>query len=98
MSTRDWSAQVVIRPDARLGMIWFKPRWQPIRDCGSVWLYSLERNFQQELANIQADFLSEKEIMLSKFYKEKRELSAIIDAIENEEEGRNSDVSLPSSL
>ena len=56
-------------------------------------LYTLERNFQQELANVQADFLSEKEVMLSKFYKEKRELQAIIDAIEAEEEGRNSDVS-----
>lgn len=59
-------------------------------------LYSLERNFQQELANIQVDFMSEKEVMLSKFYKEKRELQAIIDAIESEEDVRNNDVSTSS--
>lgn len=54
-------------------------------------LYALERNFQQELKAVQADFQHEKEVMLSKFHKEKKELTAIIDAIQQEEEGRNSD-------
>jgi len=56
-------------------------------------LYSLERNFQQEMKTVQADFLQEKEILLQKFNKEKRELSAIIEAIESEEENKSSEVS-----
>jgi hypothetical protein len=56
-------------------------------------LYSLERNFQQELRTVQADFLQEKEVLLQKFTKEKRELAAIIEAIETEEENKSSDVS-----
>ena len=54
-------------------------------------LYALERNFQQELKSLQADFQHEKEVMLSKFHKEKKELTAIIDAIQQEEAGRNND-------
>lgn len=57
-------------------------------------LYSLERNFQQELRTVQADFLQEKEVLLQKFTKEKRELAAIIEAIESEEENKSSDVSM----
>jgi hypothetical protein len=56
-------------------------------------LYALERNFQNELRTIQEDFLAEKEMMLNKFSREKRELQAIIDAIEAEEDLRNSEVS-----
>lgn len=55
-------------------------------------LYSLERNFQQELRKIQTDFNKEKEIMLMKFQNEKKELSAIIEAIEQEEESRENEV------
>jgi hypothetical protein len=55
-------------------------------------LYALERNFQNELKTIQEDFLAEKEMMLNKFSREKRELQAIIDAIEAEEDLRNSEV------
>jgi hypothetical protein len=54
-------------------------------------LYALERNFQNELKTIQQDFLNEKEVMLSKFNREKRELQAIIDAIEQEEDMRNNE-------
>jgi chromosome segregation ATPase len=54
-------------------------------------LYALERNFQGELKTIQTDFLNEKETMISKFNREKRELQSIIDAIEQEEDLRNSE-------
>jgi hypothetical protein len=54
-------------------------------------LYALERHFQKELQVLQMDFSAEKETMLTKFNREKRELAAIIDAIEQEEDGRNSD-------
>ncbi|RYG66395.1 hypothetical protein EON64_09875 [archaeon] len=56
-------------------------------------LYALERHFQNELKVLQVDFLVEKETMLGKFSREKRELAAIIEAIEQEEDGRNSEVS-----
>lgn len=55
-------------------------------------LYSLERNFHQELKVMQEDFNKEKEIIINKFKNEKKELSAIIDAIEHEEEGRMNEV------
>lgn len=54
-------------------------------------LYALERNFQSELKTIQQDFLNEKEIMIAKFGREKRELQAIIDQIEQEEDMRNNE-------
>jgi hypothetical protein len=56
-------------------------------------LYALERNFQNELKTIQADFQAEKELMVAKFTREKRDLQAIIDAIEQEEDSRKSEVS-----
>lgn len=52
-------------------------------------LYALERNFQQELKTLQVDFVAEKEMMISRFSKEKRELNAIIEAIDSEESERN---------
>lgn len=55
-------------------------------------LYALERNFHSELKTLQADFNKEKDAMLNKFKNEKKELAAIIDAIEQEEEGRDNDV------
>ena len=57
-------------------------------------LYALERNFHQELRTLQSDFNKEKGIILGKFNQEKKELSAIIDAIEQEEESRDNEVSL----
>ena len=55
-------------------------------------LYSLERNFQQQLKTLQSDFQNEKQTMLTKFNNEKKELTAIIEAIDLEEDGRNSEV------
>lgn len=55
-------------------------------------LYALERNFHQELRTLQADFNKEKGIIVGKFKQEKKELGAIIEAIELEEEGRDNDV------
>ncbi|KAJ1428558.1 hypothetical protein B484DRAFT_449772, partial [Ochromonadaceae sp. CCMP2298] len=54
-------------------------------------LYALERNFHHELKTLQIDFNKEKESMVGKFKQEKKELAAIIDAIETEEEGRDSE-------
>eukprot|EP01041_Mallomonas_annulata_P011596 gene11596-24275_t len=54
-------------------------------------LYALERSFQQELKVMQSDFEREKEIMLTKFAQEKKELSAVIDAIEQEENEREAE-------
>ena len=55
-------------------------------------LYALERNFHQELRTLQTDFNKEKGVILGKFKQEKKELSAIIDAIEQEEENRDNEV------
>ncbi len=55
-------------------------------------LYSLEKSFQQELKIMQSDFLAEKESMLTKFSKEKKELVAVIDAIEHEENEKDGEV------
>lgn len=55
-------------------------------------LYALERNFQHELKVLQEDFFHEKENMLEKFNNEKMELKAIIEAIDQEEDGRNLEV------
>ena len=56
-------------------------------------LYALERNFQAELKTLQSDFLKEKDVMLIKFKQEKKELSAIINTLEQEEEMRENEVS-----
>jgi hypothetical protein len=55
-------------------------------------LYSLERNFHHDLEDLQSDFLTEKNIMISKFKHDNKELAAIIDAIEQEEESRDNEV------
>ena len=49
-------------------------------------LYALERGFQTELATNQNDFVKEKEIIVGKFQQEKKEMLAIIEAVETEEE------------
>ena len=49
-------------------------------------LYSLERGFQNELATQQKDFHEEKEVITKKFMQEKKELIAIIEAVEQQEE------------
>ena len=61
-------------------------------------LYSLERNFHHDLEVLQSDFLTEKNIMISKFKHEKKELAAIIDAIEQEEESRDNEVDKRNSM
>jgi dynein regulatory complex subunit 2 len=57
-------------------------------------LYSLERNFQQELKTMQHDFHSEKERMQLKFKQEKKELVAVIETIEHDENAREADAKL----
>ena len=55
-------------------------------------LYALERAFQQEVKTMQDDFNRiEKGILVEKFVKEKADLKAIIDAIEQEEQVREAD-------
>lgn len=54
-------------------------------------LYALERSFQQELKTIQNDFNNEKESFTGRFKQEKKDLKAIIDAIENEEDERENE-------
>lgn len=54
-------------------------------------VYALERAFQEESQTIQSDFSSERERMLEKFGKEKAELTAIIEAIDQEEESREAE-------
>lgn len=49
-------------------------------------LYSLERGFQDELATQQKDFNEEKEKITKKFMQEKKELIAIVEAVEQQEE------------
>lgn len=49
-------------------------------------LYTLERGFQTELATMQNDFTKEKDIIMTKFAQEKKEMLAIIEAVEAEEE------------
>ena len=49
-------------------------------------LYALERGFQTELATMQNDYKKENESVVHKFGREKKELLAIIEAVENEEE------------
>lgn len=56
-------------------------------------LYALERNFQTELKTLQTDFHEEKNEMTTRYRLEKKELGAIIETIEKEEQDRESDVS-----
>ena len=55
-------------------------------------LYALERNFQTELLTLQTDFHEEKYEMTVRFRLERKELGAIIETIEKEEQDRESDV------
>jgi hypothetical protein len=57
-------------------------------------LYALERNFQTELLTLQTDFHEEKYEMTIRFRLERKELGAIIETIEKEEQDRESDVRL----
>jgi dynein regulatory complex subunit 2 len=52
-------------------------------------LYSLEKNFYYELNIMQKDFHTEKEKMLLKFKLEKKELVAVIETIEHDENERD---------
>lgn len=61
-------------------------------------LYALDRSFQQELKTTQDDFLKEKDIISTKFSKEKVDLRAVINAIEQEESARETDVSYSFAL
>lgn len=54
-------------------------------------LYVQEKSFQTELRQIQADFQNEKDKMLTKFKIEKKELAAVIETIEHEENERESE-------
>jgi hypothetical protein len=55
-------------------------------------LYAMERAFQKELKTIQDEFVAEKQFIVNeKFTIEKKELRAIIDAIENEENERENE-------
>jgi len=49
-------------------------------------LYALERGFQTELATTQNDFMKERDIIVTKFQQEKKEMLAIIEAVGTEEE------------
>ena len=49
-------------------------------------LYALERSFQTELATTQNDFIKERDIIVNKFQQEKKEMLAVIEAVEAEEE------------
>jgi hypothetical protein len=55
-------------------------------------LYSLEKSFQLELKTMQKDFAVEREVMLAKFRTEKKELAAVIDTIEQDENEREAEV------
>lgn len=54
-------------------------------------LYSLEKNFQTDLKTMQSDFHLEKENMLIKFRQEKKELTAVIETIESDENDREAE-------
>jgi peptidoglycan hydrolase CwlO-like protein len=54
-------------------------------------LYALERNFQKELLVLQTDFHEEKNDMTTRFRLERKELGAIIETIEKEEQDRESE-------
>ena len=52
-------------------------------------LYALERNFQGELKQTQTDVSDDKTLTMNKFKNEKHELNMVIEAIDEEEEGKN---------
>lgn len=54
-------------------------------------LYVQEKTFQTELRTIQEDFQKEKDKMMAKFKQEKKELAAVIETIESEENERESE-------
>lgn len=54
-------------------------------------LYSLEKNFQTDLKTMQSDFHLEKDNMLVKFRQEKKELTAVIEMIESDENDREAE-------
>lgn len=54
-------------------------------------LYALEKNFQTELKTMQNDFHLEKDNMLAKFRQEKKELTAVIETIESDENERDAE-------
>lgn len=54
-------------------------------------LYSVEKNFQTDLKTMQNDFHLEKEKMLIKFRQEKKELMAVIETIESDENDREAE-------
>lgn len=55
-------------------------------------LYVQEKAFQQELRGIQSDFQRERDAMLAKFKVEKKELTAVVETIEHEENEREVEV------
>lgn len=55
-------------------------------------LYALEKSFQQELKTMQKDFAIEREVMHLKFKTEKKELTAVIETIEHDENEREAEV------
>jgi len=52
-------------------------------------LYALERNFQGELKQTQTDVGDDKTLIMGKFNNEKHELNMVIEAIDEEEEGKD---------
>lgn len=54
-------------------------------------LYALEKNFQTDLKTMQSDFHLEKDKMLVKFRQEKKELLAVIETIEADENDREAE-------
>lgn len=61
-------------------------------------LYALERSFQHELKTLQSDFHKEKDALLTMFKQEKKDLAAIIEAIDNEEDERENEVIISTLL
>ncbi len=55
-------------------------------------LYGLERSFEHELTAIQQGFAKEKELIVSKFNGERKDLQALIDVIDKDESEREADV------
>jgi dynein regulatory complex subunit 2 len=54
-------------------------------------LYALERNFQEELKQLQEDVDTDKTIIMGKFNNEKHELRMVIEAIDDEEDGKDTE-------
>ena len=57
-------------------------------------LYALERSFENELRQIQKGFQYEKDAIVQKFNGEKKDLQALIDAIDKDENEREAEVGL----